>query len=177
MQWWLRKTRSAKPIVKHLPYGYQTNSQCKLLLSMVVHNSRDQPKIYGFQKGCTLINYSIKIRIQKTCLNTVTTALTTLYVSSFKQSKCCSICPLENFEKLKQDHIFVYQPACQPVSRNWPRAYTTNLLPSNFLKISFISVGTNLCYSNCNTRCSLSPILYSFTLTNWNKGFNIQSWN
>ena len=38
-------------------------------LSTVVFNSRDQPKIYGFQKECTYINIDIKIRIWKTYLN------------------------------------------------------------------------------------------------------------
>ena len=32
-------------------------------------------------------------------------------ISSFKQAKCCNICPLENFKKFKQDHVFVWQPA------------------------------------------------------------------
>ena len=41
-------------------------------------------------------------------------------ISSFKQAKCCKICPLENFKNFKQNHVFVcqpaYQPACQPAS-------------------------------------------------------------
>ena len=28
-------------------------------------------------------------------------------ISSFKQAKCCNICPLENFKKFQQDHVFV----------------------------------------------------------------------
>ena len=47
-------------------------------------------------------------------------------ISSFKQAKCCNICPLESFKKFEQDHVFVCQPAglpdCQPaylsVNRN-----------------------------------------------------------
>ena len=35
-------------------------------------------------------------------------------ISPFKQAKCCNNCPLENFKKFEQDHVFV----CQPVNRN-----------------------------------------------------------
>ena len=28
-------------------------------------------------------------------------------ISSFKQAKCCKICPLENFKNFKRNHIFV----------------------------------------------------------------------
>ena len=45
-------------------------------------------------------------------------------ISSFKQAKYRNICPLENFKKIERDHVFV----CLPVSKNWPRAYTTNYI-------------------------------------------------
>ena len=35
-------------------------------------------------------------------------------ISSFKQAKCCKICPLENFKNFEQNHVFVCQPACLP---------------------------------------------------------------
>ena len=71
-------------------------------------------KIYGFQK-CTYVDKkSLKIRLQKIYLNAITTALTTLVISSLKQTKCCNICPLENFKKIERTHIFICQPAgCQ----------------------------------------------------------------
>ena len=34
-------------------------------------------------------------------------------ISSFKQAKCCKICPLENFKIFEQNHVFICQPACQ----------------------------------------------------------------
>ena len=34
-------------------------------------------------------------------------------ISSFKQAKCCKICPLENFKNFERNHIFVHLPACQ----------------------------------------------------------------
>ena len=55
-----------------------------LLLSMVVLNSRNQPKNMWLQKECTYINIGIKIRIRKTYLNTISTALTMLYLHSNK---------------------------------------------------------------------------------------------
>ena len=49
--------------------------------STVAFNSRDQPKnIYGFQKEWTYINNGIKVRIRKTYLDTVTIALTMIYL-------------------------------------------------------------------------------------------------
>ena len=40
---------------------------------------------------------SYKTQNMKTYLNAITTALTMLRISSFKQAKCCNTCPLENF--------------------------------------------------------------------------------
>ena len=37
-------------------------------------------------------------------------------ISPFKQAKCYNDCPLENFKKFKQDHIFICQPSSQPAS-------------------------------------------------------------
>ena len=34
-------------------------------------------------------------------------------MSSFKQAKCCNISPLEHFEKIKRNHVFICQPAFQ----------------------------------------------------------------
>ena len=46
-------------------------------------------------------------------------------ISSLKQAKYCNICPLENF---KNSNVIMFLsdslPVCQPVNRNWPRAYT-----------------------------------------------------
>ena len=49
-------------------------------------------------------------------------------ISLFKQVKFCKICPLENFKTFLQDYVFICQPACQPVNRNRPRAYTTKYI-------------------------------------------------
>ena len=107
----------------------------------------------------------IKVRIQKTYLNAIITALikgsTWKYMaskknaqhyksqntknlpqrynyssnkamSSFKQVKCCNICPTENFKNFEQIYgmfLSASQPADQLAShqtanRNWHRAYT-----------------------------------------------------
>ena len=84
-------------------------------------------KLHGFRKECTYINTLIKTRIGITYLKAITTALTTLAISSFKQAKCCNICPLRIL-KISNKIMFclpanqhAFQPTCQ---QNWPRAYT-----------------------------------------------------
>ena len=80
---------------------------------MVVLNSWDRPKNIWLPKGMHLDtqwykNQNTKNLPQsyKSCSNNT--------ISLFKQSKCCNICPLENFKKFEQDHVFVLQPAGLP---------------------------------------------------------------
>ena len=50
-------------------------------------------------------------------------------IFSFKQAKCCKVCPLENFKDFDQNYIFVYsQLASQPANRDRPSAYTTGYM-------------------------------------------------
>ena len=89
--------------------------------------------------------------------------------SALKQANCCNSCPLENFKKFEQNHVFVSQPAGLPTCLSTGTDLEPILLsikPSNFPKISAISVGTNLCYSNGNSRCVPWPILCSFIQIN-----------
>ena len=51
-------------------------------------NTKNQPKRYNYSSNNT--------------------------ISSFKQAKCFNSCPLENFKKFEQDHVFVSQPAGLP---------------------------------------------------------------
>ena len=90
-------------------------------------------------------------------------------ISSFKQAKCCNTCQLENFKKIEWDCVFVWQPArlsaCLSI-RTDLEPLPLNIKPLIFLKISIISVGTNLCYSDRNPCCATiaSPLSIN---SNW----------
>ena len=55
-----------------------------------------------------------KIRIRKTYLNTITSYSSNNTYPLFKQVECYNICPLWNFKKFEQNHIFVCQPSSLP---------------------------------------------------------------
>ena len=83
---------------------------------MVILNSRDRPENIWRLKRMHLDKQCYKNQCEKpTYLSAITTALAMLAISSFKQAKCCNICPLENFKKFGQDYV---SSTSQPVNRN-----------------------------------------------------------
>ena len=73
---------------------------------MVVLNSRDQPENIWLLKRMHLDKQWYKNQNAKNlsqCYNYSSNNA----ISSFKQAKCCNICPLKDFKKFRQDHIFV----------------------------------------------------------------------
>ena len=100
----------------------------------------------------------------------ITTALTMLYLNSNKPNAATFYLSTREFYKFKQDDVFIRQPASLQACQ---KELTTSLyislciLPSNFLKINFISVSMNISYFDRNTQCAPSPVLCSFILTNW----------
>ena len=95
---------------------------------------------------------SIKNALRKQCnKNQIAKSLSQHYnyssnnaISSFKQAKCCNICPLENF---KISNKTTFSSTSQPANRNWPRAYTT-------MYIAF-KLSENICYFRQH-----EPLLY-----------------
>ena len=79
---------------------------------MVVLNSRDRPKNIWLPKRMDLDKHQYKNQNTKNLPQRYNYS-SNKTISSFKQAKCCNICPLEKFKKFEQDHIFIYQPACQ----------------------------------------------------------------
>ena len=151
---------------------FQLTVPITLSLSTLVLNSRDRPKNIWFPNRMHLDKQLYKNQNTKNQPQRYNYSSNNA-ISSFKQAKCCKICPLENFE---WNHIFVCQPAsqpaCLPANRNWPRAYTAMYIAFKFSEINIISVGTNLCYSYRNTRCVPSSVLCSFILTDWFLAWN-----
>ena len=82
-------------------------------LSTVVLNSRDRPENIWLPKGMHLDKHRYKNQNTKNLPKRYNYSSNNA-ISSFKQAKCCNSCPLENFKKFKQDHVFVSQPASLP---------------------------------------------------------------
>ena len=126
-------------------------------LSTLVLNSRDRPENIWLLKRMRLDKQPYKNQNMKTNLNAITTTLTTLYLHSNKPNAAKFV----HWRILKISNKITFssarQPACQ--QKLTQSLYTLGIQPSNFLKINVISVGTNLCYSNRNTRCAPSYVL------------------
>ena len=75
-------------------------------LNMVVLNSRDRHENIWLPKGMHLHTQWYKIQNTKNPPQRYKYSSNNA-ISLFKQTKCCNICPLENFKKLERDHIFV----------------------------------------------------------------------
>ena len=75
-------------------------------LSTVVLNSRDRPENTWLPKGMHLDTQWYKIQNTKNLPQRYKYSSNNA-ISSFKQAKCCNICPLENFKKFERDHVFV----------------------------------------------------------------------
>ena len=77
-------------------------------------------------------------------------------ISLFKEP---NICQLQNFTNLKLNHVFVCPPASLPTGTDLePILLCIFLL--HLMKISVISVGKNLFYSNHNTSHEPLPVLW-----------------
>ena len=70
-----------------------------IINSTVVLNSRDHPKNIWLLKGMHLGTQWFKIQNTKNLPQRYTYSSNNA-ISLFKQTKCCNICPLENFKKL-----------------------------------------------------------------------------
>ena len=79
-------------------------------LSTVVLNSRDRPRDrpdnIWLQKRMHLHKHRYKNKNTKNLPQHYNYSSNNA-ISSFKQAKCCNICPLENFKKFERDHVFV----------------------------------------------------------------------
>ena len=88
-------------------YDHRIHKTVLLLsLSTVVLNSRYQPENMWFPKGMHLDTQWYKIQNMKNLPQCYEYSSNNA-IFSFKQAKCCNICSLENFKKIKRDHDFV----------------------------------------------------------------------
>ena len=87
-------------------------------------------------------------------------------ISSFKQAKCCLVCPLQNFINNILNTIKV-SSAYLPTNRDGPSTFTAEHIASlqNFMEIKVISIGVNLCYYDHNICFAPLSVLCSFFLT------------
>ena len=87
-------------------------------------------------------------------------------ISSFKQAKCSNICPLMNFYK------FTFLSASLSTGTDLEPILLCTYIA---FKLYVISIGTNLCYSNHNTHCAPSPVLFllEIKVLTFNHGINI----
>ena len=82
--------------------------KCNVLVSLstVVLNSTDRPKNTWLPKGMHLDTQWYKIQNTKNLPQRHKYSSNNA-ISSFKQAKCCNICPLENLKKFERDHVFI----------------------------------------------------------------------